>query len=46
LIRFYFKKEPEKLSVKKWAKLYQEALWLRFDTMKTQAEMMSSMFGK
>jgi len=46
LIRYYFKKNPGKLSVNKWAQLYQEAVWLSFFEMKKQAEVLSSILGK
>lgn len=45
LIRNAFNVEPEKLSLEKWAQLFNEALWLRNDALKNQAELFAQLLG-
>lgn len=45
LIRSYFNREPEKLSIKKWAKLYQEAMYLKTLDAEIQTNILAKIFG-
>jgi len=45
LIRSYFNREPEKLSVKKWAKLYNEAMYLKTLDAEIQTNIFIKIFG-
>lgn len=45
LIRKYFGIPAEKLPDHEWAKLYNEAIWLKKDEIKTQAELLKKMLG-
>ncbi|WP_329804362.1 hypothetical protein [Flavobacterium facile] len=42
MIRSYFKREPEKLSLKKWTKLYNEAQFLK----KLDTEILATVLAK
>jgi hypothetical protein len=45
LIRSYFNREPEKLSIKKWAQLYQEAMYLKTLDAEIQTNILAKIFG-
>jgi len=45
LIRSLFKIDPEKLPVERWAKLYNEAIFLKRMEAKTLADVIAAVFG-
>ncbi|CAA0228659.1 hypothetical protein [Tenacibaculum maritimum] len=45
MIRNAFHIDPSTLSNNQWAKLYQEAVWLKKFDLRMQAEMFAQLFG-
>lgn len=46
MIRSYFNREPEKLSIKKWTQLYHEAIYLKSLDAEIQTNVLTGILNK